>query len=46
MGASFDVTNSYSAGLLALLLMSLISVALLGLASRRSHVATIQPDPV
>jgi len=46
MGASFDITNSYSAGLLALLLMSLISVALLGLASRRSHVATIQPDPV
>ena len=46
MGASFDVTNSYNAGLLALLLMSLISIALLGLASRRSHVATIQPDPV
>jgi len=45
MGASFDVTNSYSAGLLALLLMSLISIALLGLASRRSHVATIQPGP-
>ena len=45
MGASFDATKSYSNGLIALLVMCAISVVLLVLASQRSHVATIQPDP-
>ena len=46
MGASFDATRSYGNGLLALLVMCVVSVVLLALASQRSRVATAQPDPL
>jgi len=43
MGASFDTTKSYSNGLAAMLVMSVVSLVLLALASRRSRVAAV-PD--
>jgi len=46
MGASFDATRSYGNGLAALLVMCVVSVALLALAARRTHVGAVQPDPV
>ena len=41
MGASFDTTKSYSNGLLAMLVMSVVSLVLLALASQRSRVAAV-----
>ena len=41
MGASFDTTKSYSNGLAAMLVMSVVSLVLLALASQRSRVAAV-----